>query len=503
MSYDHETSAAARRFTPCIWSWAARWCRSPAMTCRCNIRPGILKEHLHTREQAGLFDVSHMGQAFLGGDDPAARAGKAHARRCHRPEGGMQRYGLLLNHQGTIKDDFMFSRLAGEARALSGGQCRAPRTATSPISPTKLEGRCHPDAAPRPRACWRCKGRRRRRCWSATAPASRAHLHAGRCAPMWRARPPSSAAPAIPAKTVLRFRWKALTPNVSPARLLAEPECCPSGLARATACGWKRGSAFTAMTWTRPSIRWKPIWSGPSASAARPKADFAGAESMLDKLLNGAGKKRVGILPEGRAPAREGTEIATIRQGDRHGHLRRLRPQPERPVAMGYVRKRIRRRPAPTGFDGAGQGPAGHGGAHAFRASTATNAEIRGAGDERDTFHRQHEWVRLEGDSATIGITKYAAEELGDVVFVELPPRAARSAPAPKPRWWKASRPPAKSMPRWAAKSARPMPRWKPSPPRSMTTPKAQAGSSSSRSCDRRFRQADGRRAYAEFVKGL
>ena len=32
-----------------------------------------------------------------------------------------------------------------------------------------------------------------------------------------------------------------------------------------------------------------------------------------------------------------------------------------------------------------------------------------------------HEWVRLEGDTATIGITQYAAEQLGDIVFVELP----------------------------------------------------------------------------------
>ena len=36
-------------------------------------------------------------------------------------------------------------------------------------------------------------------------------------------------------------------------------------------------------------------------------------------------------------------------------------------------------------------------------------------------FTDQHEWVRLEGDTATVGITKYAAEQLGDVVFVELP----------------------------------------------------------------------------------
>src|SRR5690242_4299826 len=33
----------------------------------------------------------------------------------------------------------------------------------------------------------------------------------------------------------------------------------------------------------------------------------------------------------------------------------------------------------------------------------------------------QHEWVRIEGDAATVGITKYAADALGDVVFVELP----------------------------------------------------------------------------------
>jgi len=36
-------------------------------------------------------------------------------------------------------------------------------------------------------------------------------------------------------------------------------------------------------------------------------------------------------------------------------------------------------------------------------------------------YTKEHEWVRLDGDMATIGITDYAAEQLGDVVFVELP----------------------------------------------------------------------------------
>src|SRR5471032_400841 len=76
---------------------------------------GILKEHLHTREKAGLFDVSHMGQAFLSGEDPAKALEVLTPADVMGLKDGMQRYGLLLTPQGTIKDDFMFSRLAGEA----------------------------------------------------------------------------------------------------------------------------------------------------------------------------------------------------------------------------------------------------------------------------------------------------------------------------------------------------------------------------------------------------
>jgi aminomethyltransferase len=76
---------------------------------------GILKEHLHTREKAGLFDVSHMGQAFLGGADPARALERVTPADIQGIPEGMQRYGLLLNDEGGIKDDFMTTRLAGEA----------------------------------------------------------------------------------------------------------------------------------------------------------------------------------------------------------------------------------------------------------------------------------------------------------------------------------------------------------------------------------------------------
>ena len=41
-------------------------------------------------------------------------------------------------------------------------------------------------------------------------------------------------------------------------------------------------------------------------------------------------------------------------------------------------------------------------------------------------FTEDHEWVRVEGDVATVGVTKHAAEQLGDVVFVELPEAGAQ-----------------------------------------------------------------------------
>jgi glycine cleavage system H protein len=40
-------------------------------------------------------------------------------------------------------------------------------------------------------------------------------------------------------------------------------------------------------------------------------------------------------------------------------------------------------------------------------------------------FSKEHEWIKLEGDTATIGITKHAAEMLGDIVFVELPEKGS------------------------------------------------------------------------------
>ena len=53
-------------------------------------------------------------------------------------------------------------------------------------------------------------------------------------------------------------------------------------------------------------------------------------------------------------------------------------------------------------------------------------------------FTKDHEWVSLDGDTATVGITAYAQEQLGDVVFVEMPEAGKPFRREMKPVLWKA-----------------------------------------------------------------
>jgi len=73
-------------------------------------KDGVLKEHLWTREHAGLFDVSHMGQARLRGENPAKSFEKVVSADYQGLKPGKQRYGVLLNAQGGIIDDLMTAR---------------------------------------------------------------------------------------------------------------------------------------------------------------------------------------------------------------------------------------------------------------------------------------------------------------------------------------------------------------------------------------------------------
>ena len=108
---------------------------------------GLMAEHRHTREAAGLFDISHMGQLRLEGPDAAAAFESLMPVDVIDLPVGKQRYGLLLNDEGGILDDLMFFN-EGDGRffVIVNGACKVADIAHITA---KIGGRC--DVQPLPR----------------------------------------------------------------------------------------------------------------------------------------------------------------------------------------------------------------------------------------------------------------------------------------------------------------------------------------------------------------
>src|SRR5690606_18191112 len=102
---------------------------------------GIVREHVHTREAASLFDVSHMGQILVTGKDGAEALEALMPADLVGLREGRQRYALLTNDAGGVLDDLMVARLddgfllvvnaarkafdIAHLQACLGGDCRA------------------------------------------------------------------------------------------------------------------------------------------------------------------------------------------------------------------------------------------------------------------------------------------------------------------------------------------------------------------------------------------
>lgn len=85
---------------------------------------GVMAEHLWTREHAGLFDVSHMGQVLLTGDAPDAALEAIIPGDIAGLAVNRMRYSLLLNDEGGILDDMMVTRRAKDLYLVVNGACK-------------------------------------------------------------------------------------------------------------------------------------------------------------------------------------------------------------------------------------------------------------------------------------------------------------------------------------------------------------------------------------------
>lgn len=293
--------------------------------------PGVLKEHLHTREKAGLFDVSHMGQAFLSGDTAALE--RVTPADVSGLKEGMQRYGLLLTDAGTIKDDFMFARLTGEADLYLVVNAGTKEGDFEYIA-EKLKGVA--TLTPRlDRALLALQGPKAAEVLDRHSPGI------SQLTFMKIVRTTVAGAPAIISRTGytgedgFEISIEGADAQKVARALLKEVEVLPIGLGARDSLRLEAGLCLYGhdMDDSIDPAEAALMWS--IGKRRREAKDFPAAEKIV---ANTPAKKRVGIRPEGRAPAREGTEIA-----DKTGRIigkvtsGGFGPSLNAPLAMGYV----------------------------------------------------------------------------------------------------------------------------------------------------------------------
>jgi aminomethyltransferase len=306
---------------------------------------GILKEHLQVRAAAGLFDVSHMGQFEIrsrtGGGENAARALESIVPMdIAGLAPGRQRYALLTNEDGGIRDDLMIARLGEAFLVVANAACKdADETyLRQTLSPTcTIERRDD-------RALLALQGP------AAEAALARLALDVRsmrfldvRATEVMNVACTVSRSgytgedgfeislPASHAETVARA-------------LLANGDVAMIGFGARDSLRLEAGLCLygsdldTTTTPVEAGLEWS-IQKVRRAGGSR-AGNFPGAEKILHQLANGAPRRRVGLRPEGRAPVRHGARLfAREDAADAIGVVTSggFGPSVNAPVAMGYV----------------------------------------------------------------------------------------------------------------------------------------------------------------------
>jgi len=305
-------------------------------------RAGVLAEHLHTRKFAGLFDVSHMGQALIEGADRASVAAFLETL-CPADflslAPGRQRYSQLLNDDGGIVDDLMVTRPPG-----AGGALRLVVNASRKSVDYALIRRRLPSSVrltPLPEAALiALQGPMAASTLANLAPGEGIETMA-----FMSARPVKVAGFET---FVSRSGYTgedgyevslASTQAESFARIvLAEPDVAPIGLGARDSLRLEAGLCLYGheLDETVDPIEAALAWS--IQKRRRIEGGFPGARRVQAALADGPARRRVGVRPDGRAPAREGAEIAS-EDGAPIGVVTSggFGPSVGAPIAMGFV----------------------------------------------------------------------------------------------------------------------------------------------------------------------
>ena len=306
---------------------------------------GILKEHLHVRAAAGLFDVSHMGQFEIRSRNGDSE-GVARALESVVPMDivglapGRQRYALLTNEHGGIRDDLMIARLGDRFLIVANAACK---DADEVYLREAMSHACTIERI-EDRALVALQGPGAEAALAGLAPDVRSMRFMD-----FRTTDVMNVAcfvsrsgytgedgfeislPASHAEAVARELLK--NSNVAMIGLGARDSLrLEAGL-----CLY--GSDLDATTTpVEAALEWS-IQKARRTGGSR-EGNFPGAQTILHQLVSGVPRRRVGLRPEGRAPIRHGAKLFSDQDvADAIGVVTSggFGPSVNAPVAMGYV----------------------------------------------------------------------------------------------------------------------------------------------------------------------
>jgi len=298
---------------------------------------GVMKEHLHTRSAAGLFDVSHMGQVILRprgsmealvaafeGLMPVDVSGLAEGR---------QRYGMFTNDTGGILDDLMFANRGDHLFVVVNAACKAADVAHMQAHLSDVA-----EVQPLDRALLALQGPQACAALARIAPgvAAMRFMDVAVFGDLWVSRSGYTGEDgyeiSVPQAGALALAQA----------LLAMPEVMPIGLGARDSLRLEAGLCLyghditdktspveAGLTWAIQKVR--------RAGGAR-AGGFPGAARIQHELDHGPQRLRVGLRPETRAPMREGTTLFDP-DGTPLGEVTSggFGPSVGAPIAMGYV----------------------------------------------------------------------------------------------------------------------------------------------------------------------
>ena len=266
---------------------------------------GVLNEHLHTRKAAGLFDVSHMGQVILGGRDAVAGLERLVPADIAGLAEGRQRYGLFTNDAGGVLDDLMIANKGDHLLLVVNAAC-----ASQDIAHLKAAGLA-PEVVT-DRALLALQGPLAEAALGRLVPGVEAMRFMDVADLDWDGTALWVSRSGYTGEDGFEISVPADRAEAFARALLDQPEVAPIGLGARDSLRLEAGlplyghdmdagtsPATAGLGWSIPKVR---------RTGGEREGGFPGADRILPELGRSARARR-GLIPEGRAPIREGVEL--------------------------------------------------------------------------------------------------------------------------------------------------------------------------------------------------